>query len=140
MTKKFEHMILKYEKPKENTTDSWKEYVNAANIGDISTQLEIASKNGWELVNVVEIANLYCAFYKREADEANTARNEKKDGIIRVDDKVIIKNTGAKKLDGQYATIVGSWTADSYIIMFEDIPDGYDPAIVILNACIEKVI
>ena len=58
---------------------------------------------------------------------------------VEVGDRVVVKNTTDKNLDGQYATVVGKYSTMGKIIMFDTAPSDYDPAIVLANACIERV-
>lgn len=57
----------------------------------------------------------------------------------KVYDLVRITNTTHKDLDGQLADVLGTYGSSTAIIKFRSIPQGYNPAIVIVNACLEKV-
>jgi hypothetical protein len=54
-------------------------------------------------------------------------------------DRVRVVHTTHKDLDGQEATVMGVYGAACAIILFKEKPTNYNPAIVIVNSCLEKV-
>lgn len=55
-----------------------------------------------------------------------------------VHDVVRITNTTHADLDQQRATVIGTYGSSTSIILFDKPPVGYNPAIVIVNVCLEK--
>ena len=52
--------------------------------------------------------------------------------------RVRVTNTTHADLDQQKATVIGIYGSSSSIILFDTPPEGYNPAIVIVNVCLEK--
>lgn len=55
-----------------------------------------------------------------------------------IEERVRITNTTHKELDGQTGTVVGVYGGSTTILLFDKAPAGYNPAMVIVNACLEK--
>lgn len=55
-----------------------------------------------------------------------------------VNDYVMFSRTADKNLNGVTGKVIGVYNLD-YIILFDNIPKNYNPAIVISGYCLEKV-
>lgn len=54
-------------------------------------------------------------------------------------DRVKVVGSSDPALDGAKASVLGFYGQNSTIILFDRRPEGYDPAIVVVNQIIEKV-
>jgi hypothetical protein len=59
--------------------------------------------------------------------------------MFEINDKVEFHSTATPTLDGQVGTVVGRFGEGFSIVMFDDSPDGYNPAIVIIDSCLHEV-
>jgi hypothetical protein len=59
--------------------------------------------------------------------------------MLKVGQKVELHKTGTPDLDGSVGTLVGTHGEHFPIVLFDKAPEGYDPAICIIDSCVKAV-